>query len=323
MNFRFWRSGRDLSSAWAKNEVARLRDPKWLTEAKDPDLIADLLGALRPIVSRQPETAPSGSRRGLAAKVALIVVLAGGFCAVWIMVPRLYGVGGASTVAQTRNGLAALLVGSGALFAGWTAWRKLMSDEAAATEVRAADARARISERFIQSVGLLSHDDEAIRLAAIHSLGEVARSSSAADSMAAIQLLSAIVRNKHAVIVPFRKLGNTSFDWLFSRRRGGPAVDPSVKYPIVRLPAEIQAALGILGGLRPELDVALDLQGADLRGAHLLNADLSGAVLRGSDLRGAVVTGCNLTGTDLTRADLRSMVLWRCRMNNHYGWSAN
>ena len=65
---------------------------------------------------------------------------------------------------------------------------------------------------------------------------------------------------------------------------------------------------------RQELNLFLDLRGADLRGAKLEGIDLSFAYLVGADLRGAdlyqanlrqaYLKGANLSGADLHRADL-------------------
>jgi hypothetical protein len=52
--------------------------------------------------------------------------------------------------------------------------------------------------------------------------------------------------------------------------------------------------------------VAIDLEGADLRGLDLSNADLRNANLQGANLRNAKLNGANLLYTDLRRATLNN-----------------
>jgi uncharacterized protein YjbI with pentapeptide repeats len=67
---------------------------------------------------------------------------------------------------------------------------------------------------------------------------------------------------------------------------------------------------------REHEDVALDLEGADLRGldlrdARLQAARLAGANLAGSDLRNTRLHAADMRGCDLRRADLRGIGLHR------------
>jgi uncharacterized protein YjbI with pentapeptide repeats len=52
-----------------------------------------------------------------------------------------------------------------------------------------------------------------------------------------------------------------------------------------------------------EMDVVIDLSGADLTGANLHGADLMYADLRGADLRGTDLNGADFTNADLSGAN--------------------
>lgn len=70
---------------------------------------------------------------------------------------------------------------------------------------------------------------------------------------------------------------------------------------------------------RENHDVAVDLEGADLRGmnlaeASLINARLAGANLEGADLRKARLPSADLSGANLREADLRGASLHRANL---------
>lgn len=113
------------------------------------------------------------------------------------------------------------------------------------------------------------------------------------------------------------------------------ATTAASQFPQVRPRADVQAALTVIGRRRARYrqgeEYALDLHGADLRGAalhylhfeaaRLYGSNLSNAHLVGSDLQGAWLYEADLAGADLTGADLRSVVdltaeqLLRARMD--------
>jgi hypothetical protein len=76
----------------------------------------------------------------------------------------------------------------------------------------------------------------------------------------------------------------------------------------VRLPADIQAAITVIGrrGSQNEpILSALDLSSAYLAGANLLNANLKGAYLAGTNLNSAILVAADLEGAYLEKAQLR------------------
>jgi len=78
------------------------------------------------------------------------------------------------------------------------------------------------------------------------------------------------------------------------------------------VPSDVQAALIVLGsrGLRSQENwEALDLRGANLRGAYCAGRDLGRALLNGAELDGANFTDSNLVGAQFENASMKKVVL--------------
>lgn len=230
----------------------------------------------------------------------------------WWKAASIPGVDDAASVAQTRSGLATVVVGSAGLLAGWTAWQKLVADERSASESRLIQERVRTADRVVAAASLIASDQEAVRLAGVSSLAGSLLSPFQDDRNAARELLLALLRGKQKTQQSVLLLSGEKYEQSFLSRHGGPDDDPSLVYPVVRLPADRNAALVALVASALLWDNPLDLRGIDLRGAFLQGYDLSGSIFIGTDLRSSVLRDCDLTKADFTDADMRSMVLDHC-----------
>lgn len=141
---------------------------------------------------------------------------------------------------------------------------------------------ARITESFAKAIESLAADGSiARRVAGVYALDRIARKEPE-ERVRIIEILTAFVRQPPAHLLDTP-------------------------------PADVQAALVVLGGYHHNAQLMLDgarLRGASLIGIKLPNASLRNAILRDSilresDLRGTCLSGADLRNVDLRGADLR------------------
>lgn len=201
---------------------------------------------------------------------------------------------------QLRLTLAVLLASVALLVALALSWRRAAAGERTAQAALAHQVAAARGERFTHAVGQLADGRLEVRLGALYALEQLAAEGGALR-IPAREVLCAFVRERAA--------------W------------DAARPPAPRLPADVQAALSVLGRRppadgEPRLDLRrTDLRGADLNGvllarailreAHLDHASLQGAQLAGADLRGASLCDADLVAADLRGADLREAHLER------------
>lgn len=193
---------------------------------------------------------------------------------------------------------------------GIIAGLRVLSRRVAVSEQAARDAwwlaqEGQRVERYTRAVGQLADERLEVRLGAIYGLEQIA-AESATQHAAIVEVLCAYVR-AHAA-------------WDEGR----------VTAP--RLPADVQAALAVLGRRRLEHETAgaqrLDLRRTDLRSAELtgmqldrailVEAHLDGASMQGVHLAGADLRGTSLSNADLVEADLRGADLREAHLEAAY-----
>jgi uncharacterized protein YjbI with pentapeptide repeats len=238
----------------------------------------------------------------------------------WLVPPLLYA--GASTgdvrvkaITDTRTALLAGLVGLGALGTFWLNSRvyRITAQTFAVTE------RGQVTDRYSTAIQQLGSDSLDVRLGGIYALEQIAKDSARAedDQATIVEVLSAFVRvhsvptYQYKAAYPDKSAEMTEED-LSSAARD--YLRKSTKPPV-----DIQAAVTVLGRLRPlqgvpradlthatleRVDLHTNLTGAALSSADLARANLHSAGLTGADLFGADLTWANLKEADLTGADL-------------------
>lgn len=144
--------------------------------------------------------------------------------------------------------------------------------------------QGQITDRYSTAIGQLgSGNDEDVRMGGIYALARIMRDSPD-DQPTIVAVLSAFVRNHP----PGR-------------------ADPLPDFDAYRLPADVAAALGVLGGRdRLQDDGSVE----DLSGVDFANMDLSGERLVGANLRGADLEGTDLSGADLDSATVDSATVF-------------
>ena len=144
-----------------------------------------------------------------------------------------------------------------------------------------------VADRFARAAGQLGSGRPDVRLGGIYALERVAHDSPP-HHPAVMDALAAFVReHSHARRSPLA-------------RHRQPA-----RHPGRTTPPDVQAAVTAIGRRRAGHDRQLvNLDHADLPGAHLTRASLAYASLAYADLTGADLTGADLTAADLTGADL-------------------
>lgn len=181
-------------------------------------------------------------------------------------------------------------------FLAWRAWLSHAADQRAARRALAED-QAREAERLAQVFAQLGSPQVAVRIAAVHTLEQIAREHPRHHGPI-MQTLSAFVREQARAPAP-RLIGNQY-----------EPPDPAEIYAPPR--TDIQAALSVLGRRERQHDRKIDrpvLAGVNLSGYDLSNGDFSGTNFRGSYLCGSVLAGARLEAANfdyaiLERADL-------------------
>jgi len=146
--------------------------------------------------------------------------------------------------------------------------------------------QGQVSDRFGRGVEQLGADTIDVRLGGVYALERLMRDSSE-DQPTVIAVLSAYIRT--------RTLARTDT----------PAKPRPENRP-VRLAADVQAALTVLGRRDPDHDRYARI---DLTDIDLTDVDLTDVNLAGADLRRATLRYTRLPGVDLSHADLRGVDL--------------
>lgn len=201
-----------------------------------------------------------------------------------------------SNAEDLRNAALVLALLSVPPFFAWRAWLSRQADRRAARRALAED-QAREAERLAHVFAQLGNDQVAVRIAAVHTLEQIAREHPRHHGPI-MQTLSAFVREQVKAPVP-RLVGNH--------------YAPPEAAEIYTPPrTDIQAAVSVLGRRERQHDRKIDrpaLAGVNLSGYDLSDGDFTGASFRGSYLCGAVLAGARLEAVNfdyaiLERADL-------------------
>ncbi|MEV0396908.1 pentapeptide repeat-containing protein [Polymorphospora rubra] len=168
--------------------------------------------------------------------------------------------------------------------------------------------RGQLTDRYLKVVALLASDKVHERVGGVFAAEQIMEESEK-DHATIVEVLSSFVRewSGHQAYPDDRGLPES---WVRCGRRKSE----------VRLPADVQTALTVLGR-RPmrfesrRLDLSgADLRNADLRGANLRDAILVRTMLDDADLFGADLSRANLHHASLAYADLRTGSLNRAYM---------
>jgi Pentapeptide repeats (8 copies) len=151
-----------------------------------------------------------------------------------------------------------------------------------------------ISNQVSKGFEQLGSEKRVVRLGGIYALEGVMNTSDQYHQ-AVLEALTAFVRENAKLPPPF--------------------TPPLLGVPVQGLPADIQAALTVIGRRSGGLGI-VDLTNTSLINAHLTNANLSGAGLFGTDLRGAYLTDANLSGAILTPGDQTAANLTSAYLTN-------
>jgi hypothetical protein len=188
-----------------------------------------------------------------------------------------------------RAELLGLLIPLAAVIAGAGALLNFVNSRTANREQLELSRRGQLTERFGRAIDQLGKGDMGegrdIRIGGIYALEQIARESAELHPPV-MEVLTAFVREHRP--------------W-----SGEPALDRSGK-----LPADIQAALTVVGRRNPEQDYgSIDLSSTDLGQADLFRANLQGAFLFRANLQGASLWQANLQAAFLRDADLQEAYL--------------
>jgi hypothetical protein len=168
-----------------------------------------------------------------------------------------------------------------------------------------------ITDRFTRAVDQLGAASIDVRLGGIYALERLARESPA-DHPAIMAIVSAFVRQRSPSVGP------------------EPLPPYTVVAGIVAPPADVQAAVTVIGRRHTAHDTSsdrtqIDLSGADLRGARLAGGSFAGVQMAGARLEGAdlsdadltnvVADGARLDGADLTGARMDGARLIKARLH--------
>jgi hypothetical protein len=264
---------------------------------------------------------------GVAAALALLVVLALAACVFWLpkhMYPSLTatdlrGVSGPDKVQDLKaerlklqndarttllQGLAAVVVLIGAGIGASMTLRQVRATRAQITETARASAnqlklseQGQVTDRYTKAIDQLDEKNAlAVRLGGLYALERIARDSP--DDRATIaEVLCAYVRTARRDDPDAYQNETPSDGWLSSFA--------------VRAP-DVQAALTVLGRWQERLGEpppVLDLHQAEIQGADLTGAQLPGANLRDAQLQRALLHRVQLEGADLVGAQLQGAYL--------------
>jgi uncharacterized protein YjbI with pentapeptide repeats len=163
-----------------------------------------------------------------------------------------------------------------------------------------------VNDRFTHAIDQLGSHSLDVRLGGIYALEQIAKDSPG-DYGPIVEILTAFL-HEHAPWPPANGVVSPK--------------PPGTQSPAPRPPADIQAALTVLGRMvipkdwnGPRLDLShTDLRGADLRGANLVgmyfvSTHLEEGRLSGVHLEGAVLSGAYFDGAELNAAHLESTFL--------------
>jgi uncharacterized protein YjbI with pentapeptide repeats len=237
----------------------------------------------------------------------------------WKGVPRLYEGSGAGpdvliqSTTGIRMGLIIGLAGAGVISALWVNTRALSAIQMGQT-----------TDRFAKAVEQLGSETIDVRLGGIYALEQLAVDSHRGqDQVAVVEVLGAFTRVHSDPLYQWQR-SQKSWRELCRSPDELPAEAKAYVERQIKPPADVQAAITVLGRLADRVTSRADLSGAYLCGAaltrakfaraiftgagladaDLTNAELTGAVLADTDLTHALFAGADLAGADLAGADL-------------------
>jgi len=202
----------------------------------------------------------------------------------------------ASSLGEIRTtvfqGIGAIIVLLGA-YIGWRQLQQTVSSAQAQIEMQR---QTSVTDRYGRAVEQLAHEDQAIRLGAIYSLGRIAQESEA-ERGGVINILSSYIRARSP--------------WAQTSNVGEPPMpeDRAAALPLRSRAQDIQAALTVLTRWIDDTQHPPEWLTVDLAHTDLRNGNLRGRCLWRVRLRGANLAGANLSGSDLRGADLREATL--------------
>jgi len=148
-------------------------------------------------------------------------------------------------------------------------------------------AKDNANRQFLFQVNLLYRSELALKLVAIHNLGDLAENNPDEYYKQTFTLFAGYIKEKTQI---------ASYSSLML------GVKP-------KLSEDIQSILDVIGerdvNYGENNDFKIDLSNTNLQGADLTNADLSNVNFENADLRKANFHGANLTNANLNGADLR------------------
>jgi hypothetical protein len=174
-------------------------------------------------------------------------------------------------------------------FMAWRAWLGRQAENRAVTRAQAEE-RGREAERLTKVFSQLGSEQIAVRIAAVHTLEQIARDQPRQHG-AIMQTLGAFVREQ-AKAPPPRLVGDHY-----------EPPDPAEIYVPVR--TDVQAAIAVLGRRQREHDRPIDrpvLANTNLSGYDFSDGDFGGASFRGSYLCGTILAGAQLAAANFDYA---------------------
>ncbi len=182
-------------------------------------------------------------------------------------------------------------------FLAWRAWLG-RGDERRALHRAEAEKQAREAQQLSTMFAQLGSDQVAVRIAAVHTLEQIARDYPRMHG-AIMQTLGAFIREQARA--PRGKLVGTQYE-------------PPESEAIYAPPrTDVQAALSVIGRRQRANDRPMDrpmLIGVNLSGYDFTDGDFTGANFRGSYLCSAVMAGARLAGASLDNSNLESADLF-------------
>ncbi|WP_167366969.1 pentapeptide repeat-containing protein [Microbacterium paludicola] len=221
-------------------------------------------------------------RRNLTLAGVLVVALAAGWLAIWLLPSALVDYDGvsakarASSIATARQTVLWMLGGLIAISGLIFTWRR----DGVASERARLDRDANLTSRFTDAIGQLGNDSIAVRVGGVYALERIAFDSPR-DRQTILDVLAAYVRNNG------------------ERKPDAPS------------PVDVVAAGPVIGRITR---MAIPEHSTDLHGAHFNKAELSNANLRGADLSYADIRYANFFEASLVGADLSDVSGWRVRL---------
>lgn len=155
--------------------------------------------------------------------------------------------------------------------------------------------RGQLTDRYVKAVALLASPQSTERVGGVFAL-EHLMYESRVDHDTIVQVLAAFVRDRCPV-------GESHRGELKAMQASRPS------WPLVRCPADVQAALTVIGRRPERPERPIDLSQVQISGADLTGARLSGATLVGSVLSHATLIEADLSGADLTDTVMNCAVL--------------